>query len=139
MAEKMSDLKKEVTYIRGNRYAFPHEKYIIIRNMPDVRDLDMKNVVQRLVNEDLKMVGVTVVAVKRLNKLQQKSIIMAEIDTHSHRSDILKKKMNLKEKYDNSIFINADKSYVELKWKETEGITQHYTQCTEYTMHRIHT
>ena len=55
MSEKMNDLKKEVADIRGSRYAFPHEKCKIIRNMPHVNDLDA---VQRLVNEDLKMVGI---------------------------------------------------------------------------------
>ena len=42
----MNDLKTDVLDFGGHRYAFPHDKCIIIRNMQNVIDLDIKNVVQ---------------------------------------------------------------------------------------------
>ena len=53
---------------------------------------------------------------KHLNKQpSQRSVLLVELDTRAHRSDVLRKKQLLREKYTTPIYIHAAKSQTELK------------------------
>ena len=84
--------------------------------LPTVEDINLNKTVDKLVNENLCLTGIIVKCVKHLNKQpSQRSVLLVELDTRAHRSDVLRKKQLLREKYTTPIYIHAAKSQTELK------------------------